>query len=249
MKSVTLGMVLFLFFFCLPAQLRAAETEGEDSWWQRDETVLTATWLTATGLAFLADEEIRKGVQRSRSAPLDSLADGAKTLGSPPATLAVGVMLYGWGRLHADVDQAETGKLATQAVLAAEAATMVLKYSAGRERPEAEAGAQSFHPFDFADGYNAALPSAHTAGAFALAAVLARRAESTWAPSLCYGLATVLGASRIYQDEHWTSDVVLGALIGELAGRWALRPNNPAAPLVTLRPLAQGAGAEVVFRW
>lgn len=243
-------MLLFLFFFCLPAQLSAAETEGEvSSWWQRDETVLTATWLTATGLAFLLDEEIRKGAQRSQSTPVDSLADGAKLLGSPPVTLATGVLLYGWGRLVADEYQAETGKLATQAVLAAEAATLVLKYSTGRERPDAEAGADSFHPFDFADGYNDALPSAHTAGAFALAAVMARRAESTWAPPLWYGLATVLGASRIYQDEHWTSDVLLGALIGELAGRWALRPQSPAAPRVTLRPLAQGASVDVVFRW
>jgi len=249
LKSVILGIALVLFFFCLPAPLRAAEREGEDSWWQRDEMLLTATWLTATGLAFLGDEEIRKGAQRSRSAPFDSLADGAKILGSPPVTLATGVILYGWGRLAADEYKAETGKLATQAILAAEAATLVLKYSTGRERPEAEAGAHSFHPFDFADGYNDALPSAHTAGVFALAAVLARRAESPWAPSLCYGLATVLGASRIYQDEHWTSDVLLGALIGELAGRWALRPTNPTAPTVTLRPLTQGLGAEVVLRW
>ena len=248
MKSVAFGVLLFLCFSCLPVPLVAA-AEGDDSWWTRDETLLTATLLTATGIAFLADEEIRKSAQRSRSASLESLADGMDLLSSPPVTLATGVMLYGWGRLAADEYQAETGLLATQAVIAAEVATLALKYGTGRQRPEEEDGAHSFRPVDFADGYDDALPSGHTSGAFALAAVMSRRSEALWAPPLWYGLATIVGASRIYQDEHWTSDVLLGALIGELAGRWALHPKNPAVPLVTLRPLAQGAGVQVVFRW
>jgi membrane-associated phospholipid phosphatase len=249
LKSVIFGPLFFLLLTCLPSPLQAAETKGEGTWWTRDETILTATLLTAGGMAFLADEEIRKGVQRSQSGSLNSFADGAGMLGSPPVTVATGAMWYAWGRLAADEYQAETGMLATQAVIVAGAATLALKYGAGRDRPNEEDGAQSFRPVDFEKGYDDALPSAHTSGAFALAAVMSRRSESAWAPHLWYGMATIVGVSRIYQDEHWTSDVLLGALIGELAGRWALRPKNPAAPSVTLRPLTQGACAEIVFRW
>jgi hypothetical protein len=38
-----------------------------------------------------------------------------------------------------------------------------------------------------------------------------------------YGGATLIGLSRMYDNHHWASDVVLGAAIGTFAGRKIVR--------------------------
>ena len=66
---------------------------------------------------------------------------------------------------------------------------------------------------------NAAFPSSHAANAFALAAVLARRWRRA-APAL-WLLAALIAFSRIYLNRHFTSDAVVGSVIG-LVGAWAV---------------------------
>lgn len=59
---------------------------------------------------------------------------------------------------------------------------------------------------------NAAFPSSHAANIFALAVVMGRR----WRRALPLFLvfAVLVAVSRVYLNRHWTSDVVVGALIG-----------------------------------
>jgi len=65
------------------------------------------------------------------------------------------------------------------------------------------------------------MPSSHTAGAFALAAVLAR-----WYPrigALMLALAATVGLSRVLFGAHYPSDIAVGAGIGWISGGLALR--------------------------
>jgi membrane-associated phospholipid phosphatase len=59
----------------------------------------------------------------------------------------------------------------------------------------------------------------HTASSFALASVVARTSDSLPVTVLSYTAATFVGFSRLHQNKHWASDVLLAAAIGELAGR------------------------------
>ena len=54
----------------------------------------------------------------------------------------------------------------------------------------------------------ASFPSAHIV-AFHFS-VLAKRIKKTWVSIGLYGLAAGCGISRMYTNEHWISDVVLG---------------------------------------
>jgi membrane-associated phospholipid phosphatase len=65
--------------------------------------------------------------------------------------------------------------------------------------------------------------------AFAAAAAVTSTAnrwwpQSTWyiAPAM-YGGATLAGMSRMYNNKHWASDVVVGAAIGMFAGMKIVR--------------------------
>jgi membrane-associated phospholipid phosphatase len=87
----------------------------------------------------------------------------------------------------------------------------VLKVAVGRERPNGQD--------------NKSFPSGHTSNAFALATVAQR--HYGWKIGIpSYGLAGLMGISRIHQDKHWLSDVVAGATLGYISGRTVTRVNS-----------------------
>lgn len=80
-----------------------------------------------------------------------------------------------------------------------------VKHATSRERP---------------DGSNRySFPSGHTATAFVAAEFLHQeyKNQSVWISIGGYGMATLIGASRVYNNKHWVSDVVAGAGIGILS--------------------------------
>lgn len=69
-----------------------------------------------------------------------------------------------------------------------------------------------------------AFPSGHTATAF-MGAELVRREYGGWWGAGAYAIATTTALMRIYNDRHWTNDVLGGAAIGILSadiGFWLL---------------------------
>jgi membrane-associated phospholipid phosphatase len=126
--------------------------------------------------------------------------------------------------------------LATQAYLSAALIETSLKYLTGRQRPSYYNPATGqnnniFHgPFyQFTKDQNGnkppndsytSFPSGHTTVAFAAATVFAMEYRDTkWAPILAYSVSSLIGLSRIMQNAHWASDVLVGAALGYLCGR------------------------------
>ncbi|MDY6769027.1 MAG: phosphatase PAP2 family protein [Candidatus Nanohaloarchaea archaeon] len=64
--------------------------------------------------------------------------------------------------------------------------------------------------------HTAAFPSGHTTLAFALATVLEQELDG--ANYYLYGLAAVVGVSRLYLGLHYPGDVVAGAAVGVVSG-------------------------------
>jgi membrane-associated PAP2 superfamily phosphatase len=63
-------------------------------------------------------------------------------------------------------------------------------------------------------------PSGHTTVAFAAATVFAMEYKNIpIVPIIAYSAATSIGLSRIIQNQHWISDVLVGAALGFLSGR------------------------------
>lgn len=163
------------------------------------------------------------GLQQSRFAR--GAADVTEMAALPGSVLLAG-LLYGIGELDDRPDLRELGLHTGQAVFLAGGVSLVGKVAVGRSRPRISPE----DPYQLAfgrgirgDDYQS-FPSAHTAVAFASAVVLAtdlgdRHPKSRiWIVPVSYGAAGLAGASRIFHDHHWATDVIAGALVGVLSG-------------------------------
>ena len=124
-----------------------------------------------------------------------------------------------------------TTLLATQAYITGGIVEAVLKTLSGRTRPSfygryEEAEPKFLGPFGNtskdAEGKksNSSFPSGHTTVAFAAATVFAKEyANQPLVPVIAYSAATLIGVSRITENKHWASDVLVGAALGFLTGR------------------------------
>ncbi len=123
---------------------------------------------------------------------------------------AIGTVFAIQGLATDNATSKETALLEYESFIWAGAVEGVTKFAVGRERPTKTDNAFIFKPMSG----DASFPSGHTTVAFAAATVLAEQYPS-WAvivPS--YAFAAAVGFSRLYANQHWSSDVVAGAVLG-----------------------------------
>lgn len=179
------------------------------------DLVPLAIGTTALGAAFGLDHAIRDEAKRHKDA-LHDAADGIGYLGNAGVLLGlnVGFVAVGEGlRQHdGDAKVRDAALASTEAQVLSLALSVGLQTVTGRSRPRRERGLGHFEP-----GSVGGFPSNHASQAFAVASVLADRFG--WQVGVVsYGAASLVALSRIGLDEHWTSDVVAGAILGTLVG-------------------------------
>ena len=92
------------------------------------------------------------------------------------------------------------------------ATILFLKHLIQRKRPHMAINPYEFGKFWEKPHYHS-LPSGHTAAAFNLATVIAQSTENKVWGVLAYSFATLTAWSRVYDQKHWVSDVVLGGIL------------------------------------
>ena len=143
-----------------------------------------------------------------------------------PGSLITGAALYGLGRADGQRRLQALGLHSVESILIADIVGGTIKFVAGRARPYVDID----NPADFqlfrgltGDKYRS-FPSGHTINAFAFASTVTRETQFWWPHSawyvgtVMYGGASLMGLSRIYNNQHWASDVMGGAAIGTLIG-------------------------------
>lgn len=157
-----------------------------------------------TALLLATDSETAPALRQGMRSPAADAAMNALTLlGEGPGVAGTLVALYVAGEEETAADAALS---AAYAGLLASG----LKWAVGRGRPDSDAP-NSVHYLAGRPGHDS-FPSGHTAAAFALARTLARRYPRQ--SRLWYGLAGLVGVSRVYLGRHYPGDVAAGALLG-----------------------------------
>jgi membrane-associated phospholipid phosphatase len=143
-------------------------------------------------------------------------------------TAIVPLSLYVVGVLRKDYYAQHTSLLAGQAVADVEILTIVLKDLDHRLRPSDVPTNGSFSDTWF-EGHgsvirgNGSFPSGHTIAAFSIATVFADRyRRNRWVPWVAYGLAGVVGFSRLTLQAHFPSDVFAGAALGYVVSHYVV---------------------------
>lgn len=193
-----------------------------------------------------------------RSGFLGARAKNFNYINEQSLTLA-GLALYGIGRVSRSPTLADISFHTAEAVVVASVVSQVIRLPLGRERPVVPTNGGSkpfvFRPFK---GWNnrdyRAFPSIHAASGFAAAAVVSGEVAKRWPDArwyvspLLYGLAATPGLSRIYINQHWASDVLMGAFIGVVAGQKVVRYNHTTNPLNKVNRFFLGGDAGVSTR-
>lgn len=171
------------------------------------------------GTALLLDGPVRDEAQRHRSPGADRFAKQAQLFGAGYAFAVIGGV-WSYGKLAEDAEAQRAGLDALEASLIAGGLIgPAIKATVGRARPSQGVGAFHFEPFRGGVSF----PSGHTTEAFAVATAISEHYPQPWVRGLAYGTAALVGASRIQQNAHFTSDVLAGALLGTLTARAVVR--------------------------
>ena len=218
--------------------LAPARWDGED--WLKFGVGSAAVVLTGV----LLDTPVQEASQRSRSPGRDQFSTTIQRFGAEYSWAVLGgYAVFGLAAKDRDaMNVAVDGLLAS--LLAYGIATPVLKFVVGRARPDAELGNHHFTPFSTS---NQSFPSGHTTQAFAVAAVIAAHDSHLWVKIIAYGIAGTVGLARIEQNEHWTSDVLAGAILGTAIGNAVVVLNRRhrrgvEGPAVSVAPLVAPRG-------
>ena len=158
----------------------------------------------AAGLSAAVHSQDQSLTRRAnRSATLDSVFEIGAVGGGGIVQVGGAFGAYALGRALDNPRVATVGADLVRAQLMTAVFTQSLKLAVGRRRP---------------DGTRFSFPSGHTSSTFATATVLQR--HFGWKVGVpAYAFASYVAGSRLQENRHYASDVMVGAALGIVSGR------------------------------
>ena len=187
-------------------------------WRDKDWAKFGAIAGTTAILFFAADKPVRETILSNQNEFSNSVAEVAYPLGNrfPPLLISgmylTGVILKDRKMEHSSLSIAKSLAVST------------LFYTASKSLIRRQRPTRTDDPYLFAapfsgKGYTS-FPSGHANTAFSVATAFALEYEhKKWVPWVSYSLATLTAISRMYQDRHWASDVLIGSAMGHFITR------------------------------
>jgi membrane-associated phospholipid phosphatase len=192
----------------------------------------------ATGLSFLADDQVRDQIGTTDSV----FGKSGNIAGHGVSIDAVAAVLFVAGRFVDGQRFRDFSYDVLPAALVTQVTTGAVKLAVGRPRPDGDTNRR-----------NSSFPSGHSSGTFAVATVIER--HYGWKAAIsAYSVSSLVALSRIRYNRHYLSDVVGGASLGIIVGRATVRMNRqpltlvPAGATISLAPLGpRGLQVAVTF--
>lgn len=200
-------------FIKLGGDVFAAPVHFEKKDWLR-----TISVISVTSTSFLLDNEIKSFAHNNQGSFGNTLfkIDDIYHIEFMAASIAA---IYIYGISSKDTDVRNLGLRLAEGTVYSGTITLLGKFAFGRGRPLKYEDNTSFCPFS-TEWEQMSLPSGHTALSFAYSTIMASAYNNFLWKFSWFSLAALVGAARIYNNEHWFSDVLLGGAIGYFVGEF-----------------------------
>lgn len=209
-KDIVRGFDAVLHTFTSPAR------------WKGKDWVTIGGVVAGTAALTLADEPVRNMLRGTNSDLLNGFERVGYHYGKPYCALAITGGFYLTGIVLKNDWAKETGLMLASSLTTSTVLQTLFKNAVGRARPGKELGNYSVEPFSPEASFHS-FPSGHTTVALTTSLVLARQVKSVPLKIFFYSLGTITAASRLYDDQHWISDLALGGAIAWFCADAAIR--------------------------
>lgn len=185
--------------------------------WQQRDWIKFGVLVSGTASLTLADQSVADFFQSHQSKTESYISSNIFEHFGAEHSILVVTGMFTYGMLAKKDRSVSTALLALESFALASLVTRIPKTLLGRERPDNWRGDG---PYTFNGPFHGtSFPSGHTTASFAVASVLATQyRDSKWIPAAAYSVAALAGISRIYDNRHWLTDVIGGAVVGTLVG-------------------------------
>lgn len=215
-----------------------------------------SSWLTFSALAAITavvaseEDDIQQWIQANRTPTTDRIARTVKPLGNVKVTFSAMAALYAYGEIFEDDHAKVTALMALESAVITGGLTESIKRIAHKHRPgPANLDDARWDGPSLKRG-NLSFPSGHAAHSFAVATVFASQYRNVRiVPPLAYTAATLCALSRLNDNKHWLSDVILGAALGHFTAKAVLGLHGAGESRLSLRPSSSGFGLALSYRF
>jgi membrane-associated phospholipid phosphatase len=189
------------------------------------ERVPARAWIVPVGIVASAafDPEMREWTLHTHGRALDHFAMIVNPFGTAQRLVPAMALTYVTALLTGHESLADGTLKTAAAYVASDLVESALKPMIGRERPHVEGNSHRFQPFT-ANGDWHSFPSAHVAHITSIAQAISMQTQSGPVSALCGSLVALVAWDRIYEDQHWTSDVTatiaLSSVVSSATVRW-----------------------------
>ena len=208
--------------------------------WKGKDFLIAGITLAGTAGLYAVDQNIRDWSQVNQTRESKVVASIFEPLGNGRYLMITSGAVFLTGVVLKSKRAQKAGLLILESQLINGVLGQVLKISASRHRPRDGA------PYNVWDGPNltpnSSFPSGHAQTVFAFSTAIATvYADHKWVPPICYGVAALTSLSRIHDDAHWASDVLLGSVLGYFMTKTIVnRHVNKENPKLSAIPIVGG---------
>ncbi len=180
--------------------------------WKGDQWAQFGAVVAGTGLVYLVDDETSRFIRNNREGIPRVVRDYGEFYGSPSNNYLATSGVYAVGLITKNEKLRRTGVLLVSSATSAGLLQQVLKSVVGRARPLADLGKDTFDPFNSSRNFHS-FPSGHALLAFTNAYAIGKQFKNPWVKAGIYTLGAIPGISRVWDGQHYLSDMVFAFAI------------------------------------
>lgn len=217
--------IFLIIIFVVPGMIKCSRAQAQSSLLDSQEVKLMrnlgigSSLLLGSSVVF--DDEISHFFDKHSSAELSDASRFLNYFGDKRVVVTGNALLFGSSLLFDDSRLQETSWNSFESIGASAVITGLLKLSFSRARPEEDRGPYHFRPVSWRNDAFKSFPSGHTTLAFAFITPYAEE-YSRW----LYAIPVSVALGRVYRQNHWTSDAILGAAVGFFTGYFLHHKNR-----------------------